>query len=57
MQDIFRFDRRGIDADGKVIGELKPTGIRPKFMEALNARGIDLAASIFDPYRRLEGAA
>ncbi|MBV8972727.1 MAG: CpaF family protein [Sphingomonadaceae bacterium] len=57
MQEIFRFERRGIDANRMVIGEMKPTGIRPKFMEVLSARGIDLDPRIFDPYRRIEGAA
>lgn len=57
MQEIFRFERRGLDADRMVIGELKPTGVRPKFMEALAARGIEIDARLFDPYRRLEGAA
>ena len=57
MQEIFRFDRRGIDANGMVIGELKPTGVRPKFMEVLAARGIEIDPRVFDPYRRLEGAA
>lgn len=57
MQEIFRFDRQGIDAQGNVIAELKPTGIRPKFMEYLSARGIELPGHLFDPYRRLESAA
>ncbi len=57
MQEIFKFERRGIDADGKVIGEMKAMGIRPKFMEQLSARGIDLAPSLFDPFKRVEGKA
>jgi pilus assembly protein CpaF len=57
MQEIFRFDRQGIDANGQVIAELKPTGVRPKFMEYLSARGITLPGHLFDPYRRLETAA
>ncbi len=57
MQEIFRFERRGIDANGMVIGEMRPTGIRPKFMEVLDARGIEIDPRVFDPYRRLEGAA
>ncbi len=57
MQEIFRFERRGLDADRMVIGELRPTGIRPKFMEALAARGIEIDARVFDPYRRPEGVA
>jgi len=57
MQEIFRFERRGIDSAGLVIGELRPTGVRPKFMEVLSARGIEIDGRVFDPYRRLEGAA
>ncbi len=57
MQEIFRFERRGIDSAGMVIGELRPTGVRPKFMEVLSARGINIDTRVFDPYRRLEGAA
>ncbi len=57
MQEIFVFDRRGIDGDGKVMGVFRPTGVRPAFLKALNARGIDLPPSTFDPYRAMEGAA
>ena len=57
LQEIFRFDRQGIDAQGNVIAELKPTGIRPKFMEYPSARGINLPGHLFDPYRRLDSAA
>jgi pilus assembly protein CpaF len=52
MQEIFKFVREGVDADGKVLGEMRAMGIRPKFMEVLNARGINLPASLFDPYRK-----
>ncbi|MGQ5700620.1 CpaF family protein [Sandaracinobacteroides sp. A072] len=54
LQEIFRFDRQGIDEQGNVNAELKPTGIRPKFTEYLSARGIKLAPHLFDPYRRLD---
>ena len=57
LQEIFRFDRQGIDSQGNVLGELKPTGIRPKFMEYLAARGVTLPSHLFDPYRRLDTAA
>jgi pilus assembly protein CpaF len=57
MQEIFRFDRQGIGPDGQVIAELKPTGVRPKFMEYLSARGINLPGHLFDPYRKLDSAA
>jgi pilus assembly protein CpaF len=52
MQEIFKFVREGVDADGKVLGEMRPMGVRPKFMEVLTARGINLPASLFDPYRK-----
>ena len=35
MQDIFTFDRTGIDENGKVRGAFRATGIRPKFAERL----------------------
>ena len=51
MQEIFKFVREGLDENGKVLGEMRPMGVRPKFMEVLNARGIHLPASLFDPFR------
>ena len=49
MQDIFIFDQTGRDANGKIIGRYKPTGIRPKFVEKLLANGIKLPAELFWP--------
>ena len=46
MSDIFSFEQQGIE-DGKVIGRLKPTGLRPKFIERIEAANIHLPASIF----------
>jgi pilus assembly protein CpaF len=46
MQDIFRFEQTAIE-DGKVLGELIPTGLRPKYMEKIEAHGIHLPPSIF----------
>jgi pilus assembly protein CpaF len=40
MQDLFRFERRDIDADGRVQGELVPTGIVPTFAETFAKAGI-----------------
>ncbi len=54
MQEIFKFVREGLDSNGKVIGQMRPMGIRPKFMEVLTARGINLPPTLFDPYRRTE---
>ena len=48
MQDIFYYDQKGIDADGKVIGEFRSSGIRPKFAERLRLSGFDLPPNIFD---------
>ena len=36
-----------VDADGKVLGRLRPSGLRPKFMDKLEASGIHLPPSIF----------
>jgi pilus assembly protein CpaF len=46
MQNIFAFEGTGFEG-GKVIGQLKPTGIRPKFMDKIEAAGIRLPANIF----------
>ncbi|MGH7366700.1 MAG: CpaF family protein [Candidatus Rokuibacteriota bacterium] len=51
-QDIFVFEQQGIDADGRVIGFYRPTGIRPKFSERLERAGIHLGPEVFDPGRR-----
>jgi pilus assembly protein CpaF len=51
-QDIFLFDQRGIDADGRVIGFHRATGIRPKFSERLERVGIALGPEVFEPSRR-----
>jgi len=52
IQEIFRFRRRGRGPKGEVLGELEATGIRPKFMEALIARGIEIPPELFAPGRR-----
>ena len=46
MQDIFTFQQTGIEG-GKVIGRLRPTGIRPKFMERIEQANIHLPPNIF----------
>ncbi|MCL7970342.1 MAG: CpaF family protein [marine benthic group bacterium] len=47
MQDIFVYEREGIDAQGQVIGQFRATGIRPRFTERLKAYGIELPMSLF----------
>jgi pilus assembly protein CpaF len=44
--DIFAFEQTGVE-EGKVIGRLRPTGLRPKFMDKIEATGINLPPSIF----------
>jgi len=46
MSDIFVFEKQGIE-NGKVIGRLIPTGLRPKFMDRIETSGIRLPPSIF----------
>lgn len=46
MSEIFRFEQTSIE-DGKVIGRLRPTGLRPKFMYKIREAGIMLPPSIF----------
>ena len=48
LQDIFVFEKRGVSAEGKVLGRFCATGIRPKFSEKLLAAGIALAPELFD---------
>jgi pilus assembly protein CpaF len=48
MQEIFHFDRRGVDAEGNVIGVIAPTGTRPRFSEALRLAGIELPGDLFE---------
>ncbi|MFC3418965.1 CpaF family protein [Salinicoccus hispanicus] len=47
LQDIFVFKQNGVDENGKIIGKLIPTGIRPQFYEIMEREGIDLPASLF----------
>jgi len=44
--ELFTFEQTGIE-NGKIVGKLRPTGLRPKFMGKLEAAGIHLPASIF----------
>jgi len=49
MQEIFTFDRLGIDEDGNVLGEVRATGVRPAFAEKLKLSGVALDGDIFEP--------
>ncbi len=54
MTDIFVFEQTGFE-DGRVIGRLRPTGLRPKFIDKIEASGINLPASIFGVGDRIRG--
>jgi pilus assembly protein CpaF len=46
MTDIFVYEQTGIE-NGQIVGRLRPTGLRPKFMDKIEAAGINLPPSIF----------
>ena len=46
MSDIFEFEQTGIEG-GKIIGRIRPTGLRPKFIDRIEASGIHLPPSTF----------
>jgi pilus assembly protein CpaF len=47
MQDLFTFEQTGIQ-NGRVVGQLKPTGLRPKFAEKFAVNNIEIPAGIFE---------
>jgi pilus assembly protein CpaF len=54
LQELFTFNQTGLDENRKVKGRFKATGVRPKFAERLEAKGIRLSADIFDPSKVYE---
>jgi pilus assembly protein CpaF len=49
LSDIFKFNQEGVTTEGKVLGEVSATGIRPNFTPRLVAAGFKLSAEIFAP--------
>ncbi len=47
MQEIFHFEQTGLDENGKVIGQLRPTGITPRFLEKFESMGLYLPPDTF----------
>ena len=47
MQDIFTFNQTGIDANGKIVGRMKPTGAIPTWIDQVKARGIEVDMKMF----------
>ena len=46
-QEIYRFRRKGVTPDGKIVGDFEATGVRPVFAERLKISGIDLPPGLF----------
>lgn len=51
LQDIFVFEQKGVDKDGKVVGSHHATGITPKVLARIEAEGVHLDKEIFHPDR------
>jgi pilus assembly protein CpaF len=49
LSDIFKFVQTGVTPEGKIIGEMSATGIRPNFTPRLEAAGFKLSADVFRP--------
>jgi pilus assembly protein CpaF len=54
LQDIFTFEQSGVE-NGKIVGRIKPTGIRPKFVTQLEQYNVFLPPNIFGVHERLFG--
>jgi pilus assembly protein CpaF len=48
FKEVFTFERTGVDANGKVKGTFRGTGVRPKILDRLRVSGINLPDSVFD---------
>ena len=48
MQEIFQYERTGVDQQGQVLGRFRPTGVRPRFAERLKACGMQLPRVFFE---------
>lgn len=49
LQEIFKFERTGTTPEGKVQGHFAATGLRPKFMDEMERKGVFMPAGLFDP--------
>ncbi|HYO63037.1 MAG TPA: CpaF family protein [Pyrinomonadaceae bacterium] len=48
MQEVFQYERKGVDKDGRVVGRFRPTGVRPRFAERLKVYGMQLPRVFFE---------
>ena len=56
LQDIFTYQAKGADENGKIVGEFRPTGVRPATLQRLSEKGVRLPASLQElfPERRAQ---
>lgn len=54
LQEIFAFEQTGIDADRRVKGKFRASGIRPKFLDKFHSMSISIQGGLFDPGREFE---
>jgi pilus assembly protein CpaF len=47
MQEIFAFRQTGVDAGGRIVGEMRPTGSVPTWIDQLKSRGIEIDMGMF----------
>jgi pilus assembly protein CpaF len=48
MQDIYRFEKRGVGINGRVLGRFYSTGVTPRFADKIIASGIPISPNLFD---------
>ncbi|HKQ78408.1 MAG TPA: CpaF family protein [Blastocatellia bacterium] len=48
MQEVFRYERQGVDQNSRVIGRFRPTGVVPQFLERLGVCGLSLSEALFE---------
>jgi len=51
IQDIFEFEQEGVDERGNILGQIRPTGIRPVCTEVLRTNGFQLPSTMFSDHR------
>lgn len=54
MQEIMKFKKTGVEEDGRIRGEFRATGLRPRFLEEFAEVGIIVPTALFDPGRPLQ---
>jgi pilus assembly protein CpaF len=47
MQEVFRFKQLGVDQNGRAFGQFEATGVRPSFVNRLEAKGVKLPSNMF----------